>query len=116
MNQKYDLDGLSVDWPVESLLTTYTKNDATMVDITSYGVHTPNPLASLNRVSAKASDGYIGLMFPVCYPVVYCITVLSCFSVLCSCFFTSIKSAIIPLLSLLASKIFSDLCTLLQRR
>ena len=82
MNPKYDLNGLGVDWPVESLLTTYTKNDATMVDITSYGVHTPNPLASLNRVSAKASDGYIGLMFPVCYPVAYCITVLSCFSVL----------------------------------
>lgn len=83
MNPKYDLNGLGVDWPVESLLTTYTKNDATMVDITSYGVHTPNPLASLNWVSAKASDGYIGFMFPVCYPVAYCITVLSCFSVLC---------------------------------
>ena len=82
MNPKYDLNGLGVDWPVESLLTTYTKNDATMVDITSYGVHTPNPLASLNRVSAKASDGYIGLMFPVRYPVAYCITVLSWFSVL----------------------------------
>jgi len=77
MNPKYDLNGLGVDWPVESLLTTYTKNDATMVDITSYGVHTPNPLASLNRVSAKASDGYIGFMFHVCYPVAYCITVLS---------------------------------------
>lgn len=80
MNPKYDLNGLGVDWPVESLLTTYTKNDATMVDITSYGVHAPNPLASLNRVSAKASDGYIGFIFAVCYPVAYCITVLSCFS------------------------------------
>ena len=82
MNPKYDLNGLGVDWPVESLLTTYTKNDATMVDITSYGVHAPNPLASLNWVSAKASDGYTGFMFAVCYPVAYCITVLSCFSVL----------------------------------
>jgi len=81
MNPKYDLNGLGVDWPVKSLLTTYTKNDATMVDITSYGVHTPNPLASLNWVSAKASDGYIGFMFTVCYLVAYCITVLSCLSV-----------------------------------
>lgn len=82
MNSKYDLNGLGVDWPVESLLTTYTKNDATMVEITSYGVHTPNPLASLNWVSAKASDGHIGFMFPVCCPVAYCITVLLPFSTL----------------------------------
>lgn len=45
MNPKYDLNGRGVDWPVEPLLTTYTKNDATMVENIIWG-RAPGPLAS----------------------------------------------------------------------